>query len=1227
MAPRVTGNSSSGRRVSPTIRALAMMVTATLAQSALTKDLAPIDRWADARPAARAHAPVIGAGLLSEFRGHVDDRLGVPTFLWAGPDASRSPMSPTVGTPEGIARVHLKRLADAYKVGADQIDALQVVNTSRLKNGSQIVQLQNAAGGIEVFRERISVLINPRGDLVSVGGYIASTDLIDASMQAPGARAAMFAMSGADAAALALADYGFDAAAAASASISQGEGGFQNIALPAAANGASLAEPARVKPVWFRSGAGLIPAHYVEVQVAETPESSADYYAYVISAKDGQVLFRHNQTAEHTYRVYAETTGALLPYPGPEGRANAPHPTAQPDGVQPPFVPSVSTTLTQGPISNPAHIWLAPGATETTGNNAEAYADFNNPDGFSAGDLRGATNGVDTFNYVYDTSLDVGVNATQRQAGIVNLFYMNNWLHDWYYDAGFDEASGNGQVVNYSGLGIGGDSIKAEAQDASGTNNANMSTPSDGGRPRMQMYTWSGQTPRRVDYLAGVVLPSVTSAVGVLVTPSVPGATADITNDVVVVNDGSVTGTNGTTTDACQTPFVNDAAVNGKIALVDRVAATRGCSIGTTLANAQANGAIAVLFINTSTVGVSVTGSLPAFTIPYFSVSLADGNAIKAAIASPTTVTLRLRREPPAVSREGGIDNAVIAHEWGHYISNRLVQNSAGLTNNTGRGMGEGWADFHSLLMQVKEDDDLAPSNPNYVGTYSVASHSQSGPSTSYFPNTGPYFGIRRYPYSTNFNKDPLTYGHTVTGAVIDPSVPRSANGAADNAAVHNIGEVWASMLWECYTGLLRDTGRLSFAESQDRMKRYIIAGYKLTPPAPTILEARDALLSAIQAEDEQDFQICASGFARRGAGSGAVAPDRFSLTNAGTVQSFAFDSAAEVVSATLDDSTAACDADGELDNEETGALNVVVRNSGFQSLLNTTVTVTSPTAGISFPNGNTFAVPASAAFSSVTVAIPVRAQGFAAIGGAVFDVEVNDPALDNAAINQFELRVNANVVPNSSLVDTFESDTAWTKQLASLYGPVPAGTMSDTFYWGQLAYSATDHTLYGPNLGGPFVTWLVSPPLAMSASDPFVMTYDSAHSFEAPNWDGGVIEYSTNDGATWADITTLTGATLTPAYSGALTATSFFPSRLAYRATNAAWPNFNTYRIDIPAASPVAGQTIRLRFGVAADSSAADYGWEIDNVNVSGVSNTPFTAVVAHVGGCNAGLFGDGFE
>src|SRR3546814_2630892 len=37
-----------------------------------------------------------------------------------------------------------------------------------------------------------------------------------------------------------------------------------------------------------------------------------------------------------------------------------------------------------------------------------------------------------------------GVNA--RNAAIVNLFYMNNWLHDWWYDHGFDEQAGNAQT-------------------------------------------------------------------------------------------------------------------------------------------------------------------------------------------------------------------------------------------------------------------------------------------------------------------------------------------------------------------------------------------------------------------------------------------------------------------------------------------------------------------------------------------------------------------------------------------------------------------------------------------------------------------------------------------------------------------------------------------------------------------------------------------------------------
>src|SRR3546814_13266454 len=53
-----------------------------------------------------------------------------------------------------------------------------------------------------------------------------------------------------------------------------------------------------------------------------------------------------------------------------------------------------------------------------------------------------------------------GVNA--RNAAIVNLFYMNNWLHDWWYDHGFDEQAGNAQTSNYGRGGVESDAISAQ---------------------------------------------------------------------------------------------------------------------------------------------------------------------------------------------------------------------------------------------------------------------------------------------------------------------------------------------------------------------------------------------------------------------------------------------------------------------------------------------------------------------------------------------------------------------------------------------------------------------------------------------------------------------------------------------------------------------------------------------------------------------------------------------
>ena len=87
--------------------------------------------------------------------------------------------------------------------------------------------------------------------------------------------------------------------------------------------------------------------------------------------------------------------------------------------------------------------------------------------------------------------------AVNKQVAIQNLFWANNTIHDQLYKYGFTEQTGNFQEYNLGKGGLGSDSVLAEAQDGSGTNNANFSTPSDGSNPRMQMFLWTAPNPDR----------------------------------------------------------------------------------------------------------------------------------------------------------------------------------------------------------------------------------------------------------------------------------------------------------------------------------------------------------------------------------------------------------------------------------------------------------------------------------------------------------------------------------------------------------------------------------------------------------------------------------------------------------------------------------------------------------------------------------------------------------
>src|SRR6185295_15121854 len=169
----------------------------------------------------------------------------------------------------------------------------------------------------------------------------------------------------------------------------------QFVTAPAA--GIALDDELRVKQVYFHLPEGLEAAYYVEVAaVTGAPPAgviaadgraiaTSEAYGYVVSATTGEILFRKNLIADDlppggfTYRVWADpVTG--IPRDTPAGNAVHPKIDATPDGVQYGFVATDDVTLPNFPFSH-NDPWIAPGATETVGNNVDAFLNLFTPDG------------------------------------------------------------------------------------------------------------------------------------------------------------------------------------------------------------------------------------------------------------------------------------------------------------------------------------------------------------------------------------------------------------------------------------------------------------------------------------------------------------------------------------------------------------------------------------------------------------------------------------------------------------------------------------------------------------------------------------------------------------------------------------------------------------------------------------------------------------------------------
>jgi hypothetical protein len=230
----------------------------------------------------------------------------------------------------------------------------------------------------------------------------------------------------------------------------------------------------------------------------------------------------------------------------------------------------------------------------------------------------------------------------------------------------------------------------------------------------------------------------------------------------------------------------------------------------------------------------------------------------------------------PAPDRDGTLDSQLLVHEMTHGLTSRLIGNTTGLSSNMSAGLGEGWSDFYAIALLATTVDDP-------LGTHTIAGYLSYEIVPGF--NSNYYYGFRRFPYTVKRSRgpnglphNPLTFRYMNAGCETligttstnpNSAYPRNpAFATVGNCdQIHNLGEIWATVLWEVRDQLVQ---RYGLGEGTRRALQYATDGMKLTPLNPTFIQARDAILSAVAVSAASDLGPVWRGFAIRGMGTGA---------------------------------------------------------------------------------------------------------------------------------------------------------------------------------------------------------------------------------------------------------------------------------------------------------------------------------------------------------------------
>lgn len=267
----------------------------------------------------------------------------------------------------------------------------------------------------------------------------------------------------------------------------------------------------------------LILAWLVEIQ----PARQQDYWIVKVDASNGEIIGKDNLTVyengnaapNHKRKLSIQnpqthfTNEGVKNFKGINDITSASY-LVVPFPAESPKHPGGTSALQTNPWA------LAPAGSNATtlqwnydgniyydsarGNNVLVQEDHDGNNGFGQGAQSSTAQPALLFNYNPDFT-KVPQDSLNLGFAITNLFYWSNIMHDISYLYGFDEVSGNFQENNLGRGGVGNDYLLADAQDGSGFNNANFSSPADGTKPRMQVFLFGGTPQIDADLDNGII--------------------------------------------------------------------------------------------------------------------------------------------------------------------------------------------------------------------------------------------------------------------------------------------------------------------------------------------------------------------------------------------------------------------------------------------------------------------------------------------------------------------------------------------------------------------------------------------------------------------------------------------------------------------------------------------------------------------------------------------------